>query len=298
MFKHLLVPLDGSRLAEAALPLTRDLATRTGAAVTLFHVLEKNAPDQIHGEPHLTDPATADAYMTRIASDLRASGLTVDWHVHDVAVPDVAESITRHAVELGIDLIVLSTHGQGGVRDLVFGTIAQQVIGHGDTPVFLIHPESAPDHFPAKRYLVPLDGKAEHGSSIPLAEGLAKRLGAQIHYLTVVPRRSDLGGTTGATARLLPTAMTALLDHREVEAGAFLERLAEKTKAAGTPATTQVERGEPATVILQALKEAGSDLLVLSTHTRKGWAAFWQGSVAPRIIAQWPHPTLLVRAKA
>jgi nucleotide-binding universal stress UspA family protein len=59
MFKHILVPLDGSQLAEAALPIAESLAGVLGAKVTLIHIIEKGAPGQVHGQPHLRDSAEA-----------------------------------------------------------------------------------------------------------------------------------------------------------------------------------------------------------------------------------------------
>ena len=59
MFKHILVPLDGSMLAQAALPAAAYLSGKFNASVTLVHIIEKNAPREIHGQPHLRDAAEA-----------------------------------------------------------------------------------------------------------------------------------------------------------------------------------------------------------------------------------------------
>lgn len=297
MFKHLLVPLDGSRLAEAVLSPVELIAAKCGAAVTLFHVLEQHPPEQIHGEPHLAEAGAAAGYLGSVADRLRGKGLTVDLHVHDEPEGDVARSITRHAHEYGSDLIVLATHGSGGMREMVFGSIAQQVIGCGPTPVLVIHPEGMDDPFELHKLLIPWDGKPGHSSSIPLARELAGVMEASAQFVSVVPKRTDLGGTTeGAVGKLLPTAMAALLDHREAETERQLAELAQEWQADGVPTRARVLRGDPTTMILQALKEQQSDLLILATHTKKGWSAFWSGSVAPRVMSQWHRATLLVRA--
>jgi nucleotide-binding universal stress UspA family protein len=76
--RHVLAPLDGSNLAEAVLPIARGLATSLGATITLLHVIEHDAPETIHGEPHLMTAADAEAYLGRVAEELRAGGATVE----------------------------------------------------------------------------------------------------------------------------------------------------------------------------------------------------------------------------
>ena len=83
MFKHLLVPLDGSKLAEAVLPAARAWAERLHARLTLLHITEKNAPAKIHGEHHLGSTAEAESYLAAQAGTLARPGLDVQWHVHE-----------------------------------------------------------------------------------------------------------------------------------------------------------------------------------------------------------------------
>ena len=128
MFHHLLIPLDGSRLAEAVLPAVERLSVRFQAAVTLLHVLEQQAPTTIHGERHLTDSAEAETYLGVVADRLRAAGIVVTTHVHDAREGDVAHSIVEHAKEINADLVLICTHGSSGLRGVLFGSIAQQVL--------------------------------------------------------------------------------------------------------------------------------------------------------------------------
>src|SRR5574341_1515835 len=163
MFRHLLVPLDGSGLAEAVLPATASLAERLGATVTLLHVMERDAPATIHGERHLTEMGDAESYLQEVARRLALRDQAVARHVHQPKEGDVARAIVQHAAELGVDLIVLSTHGRGGLRELVIGTIAQRVLQRGTAPIFLIHPTGgSPPPFTCRTILGPLDGTAAH----------------------------------------------------------------------------------------------------------------------------------------
>jgi len=137
MYSRLLVPLDGSRLAESVLPVVERLATAEGAFVILLHVIERGAPVAVHGDRHLTHVTEADPYLEGLADRIRDVGISVQTHAHPAPEGDVARSIVDHSDEQQADLIVLCTHGRGKMRDLLFGRIAQQVLRRGTTPVLL-----------------------------------------------------------------------------------------------------------------------------------------------------------------
>ncbi|MGC9195455.1 MAG: universal stress protein, partial [Syntrophobacteraceae bacterium] len=103
MFKHLLVPLDGSKLAEAPLPAALYFARIMGARVTLLHTVEKDAPREIHGERHLTGEQEARDYLEEVAARVFPPEIQVEVHVHGEQIDNVARSIAEHAEELGAD---------------------------------------------------------------------------------------------------------------------------------------------------------------------------------------------------
>src|SRR5208337_4456130 len=191
MFKHLLVPLDGSRLSESAIPAAAQIAARMGAALTLVHVIEKNAPAEVHSDRHLVTAEEASAYLAEVARRPVLAGLRVQTHVHTAEVSDVADSITEHAAELAPDLIVMSTHGRGGARRLIFGAIAQQIIARGKTPVLVVRPSpdargegSSADW---RIILAPIDGDPSHERGLPVASDLALAFHCRLHLLMVMP---------------------------------------------------------------------------------------------------------------
>jgi nucleotide-binding universal stress UspA family protein len=296
MFKHLLVPLDGSRLAEAALPAVAHLSETLGAWVTFVHIVERDAPQAIHGERHLSDPAEASTYLNEVAARVFSSGVRVEQHVHTTAVEDVARNIVEHANELDPDLIVMCTHGRGGLRTWLLGSIAQQVIALGPTPVLLIQPDgaAATPGFACRRLLVPLDGDTDHEQGLVVAAGLARACAADLHLLMVVPTLSTLAGERGAVARLLPGATSAWLDMSEETARAHLHQNAIDLQASGLPATTEVSRDDPAGAIARTARRVQADLVVVGTHGRSGIDAFWSGSVAAQVSRRSPIPMLLV----
>ncbi len=167
MFKNLLVPLDGSHLAETALPPAAVLAQELHASVILIHVIERNAPKEIHGDQHLTNEGEACNYLETIAAQTFPESVQVEKHVHSEEVRNVARSIVDHASEYDPDLIILTTHGEGGLRDWVVGNIAQQVITLGQTPVLLLRPSDKPALSPPKfTFLVALVGNPAHEAAL------------------------------------------------------------------------------------------------------------------------------------
>ena len=304
MFKHLLVPLDGSRLAEVALPAAAFLAARLGASVTLVHIIEHDAPQEVHGEHHLTSGDEAYAYLETAARRMQEYApdvtLDVERHVHTAEMKDVAAGIVQHVGELTPDLIVMCTHGSGGLRDVLFGSIAQQVVARGTTPVVLIRPteQGVAESFTCRRLLVPLDGSPEHERSLPEAIELAFACPAELHLVFVVPTLGTLGGGQAATGRLLPGATTALLDIAQQDAEAYLRRQMAELRGRGLAVTAQLARGDPATGIVEAARAVDSDMIVLGTHGRTGTDAFWAGSTAARVLAHSTCPLLLVPVDA
>jgi nucleotide-binding universal stress UspA family protein len=296
MFKHLLVPLDGSRLAEAALPTAAYLAQRLEAPVTLLHIIERDAPQAVHGERHLTDPEEAYAYLDEVAQRRFPPGLRVERHVHTSQMTDVARGIVDHGEELAPDLIVMCTHGRGGLRGLLFGSIAQQVVAQGIIPVLIIRPSGADEEppFVCRRLLVPLDGMPDHEQGLLAAVELARVCGAELHLILVVPTLGTLSGTHAAAGRLLPGATTELLELSQQEAEAHLFRHLTQLQAQGLSVKAEVGRGEPATTIIDTARKTSADLIVLGTHGRTGIDAFWAGSIAPKVSSRSHLPLLLV----
>lgn len=286
-------------MAEISLAAAVPLARALGAAVTLLHVIERNAPQDIHGERHLTTPDEALEYLDELATRALPADVSVERHVHGSEVNDVARSIAEHVGELGPDLIVMCTHGRGGLRGFMFGRIAQQVVRLGKTPVLLVPPAAsgASPAFSCHRVLVTLDGNPEHEEGLNVAANLAKTCGAEICLIMVVHTTDTLSGEQAATAKLLPSATHALLDLAEKDAGEYLHRHVTALRAAGLTATAEVRRGDPAVVILDAAKRTMADLMVLATHGKTEMDAFLSGgptSATPHVTSHSDIPLLLV----
>jgi nucleotide-binding universal stress UspA family protein len=298
MFKHILVPLDGSHLAESTLPVAAYLAGKMRSRVTLLHVIEENAPTEIHGEHHLTNPDEAQRYLKGLAAGHFQTRIKVDTHVHREEVQNVARSIVSHSQEeLAPDLIILSAHGQGGLRDLFMGNIAQQVLTLGQIPILLIDvPEdiSCKDCFELKTILLPIDGNPSHEQAFTGGVDLAKACGAGVILIMVVPTLTSLKGEKGATGIFLPGAVSLALEQAEEEAGVYMKEHKKLLDKAGVNGTTVIVRGDPAGQIADAAQKANVDLIILGTHRKSGSDAFWSASVASKVSRISRKPILFI----
>ena len=224
--RHLIVPLDGSRLAEAALAITRQLAQKLGVPVTLVHLIERHPPERIHGEHHLSNPEEAERYLSELGRRIFPAGPRVAQHVHAAEIADVPRAIAEHATELSSDLIIMCAHGQIGLRALLFGTIAQQVAASSAVPVLLIRPgeAGAAPILSERPILVLLDGTSIDGQSLPLAAALAKVCGGSLFLVVVVPTLRTLSGVGAASGLLLPATTTKILQLAHSDASEYLSR--------------------------------------------------------------------------
>ena len=298
MFKRLLVPLDGSKLAEAVLPITFYVAEKFGAEVLLFHAIEEDAPDTVHGERHLAAEAEAEQYLADVAARFTRANVSIAKHVHTaIHQSGIANSIIDHAAEHSADLVVLCAHGRSGWRDRFVGNVAQQVISRGTTPV-LFENHATPGtaaQYVCHLILLPLDSTPQHEPALPVAVEMARAFGAVVRLVNVVPTLSTLSAERAGTGMLLPATMSEILELAQRGAVEYLQGIIRKLIAEGLQATAEVARGEIAAAILDAEKRTSADLIVLATHGRTSIDAFWSGSVTPKVLAQANAPVLLVR---
>src|SRR5436305_7190090 len=233
-----LVPLDGSRLAESVLPVVQQMASSFHAQVILLHIVEQHPPAVIHGERHLTGVIQAPTYLDELAVSLRYSYSPVEIHVHQEKEDNVAYSIVQHFQELNADLVIMCTHGHGGLRELIFGSKAQQALQQGTQSILLLFPREDDSILPFKlqRILVPLDGTAAHERALRIAIMIARTFGAELHLVLVIPTLATLSGDQAVSGLLLPSTTRALLDLSQQDAVDYLEQAAARCQAEGVVA--------------------------------------------------------------
>ena len=149
MFKNILVPLDESELAERALPMARELAEKFGATIHLLEAVQPNAelfsgPDSVTASQYdmvaiknsmEANLKNARTYLGKVAGVCRAKGLSVRTEVREASAPD---SIKDYTAENEIDLIVIGTHGRGGIQRMMVGSVTDRVVRSVGVPVLVI----------------------------------------------------------------------------------------------------------------------------------------------------------------
>jgi nucleotide-binding universal stress UspA family protein len=295
MFKHILIPLDGSKMAESVMPVALFLSENCKSEITLVHIIERHAPTKIHSDRHIRFPEEAFTYLEKVKTYF-PDGLHVDYHVHTTEVGHVAQSLADHAKELDCDLIVMCTHGRIRLQQLLFGTIAQQTINIGNIPVLVIHPDAFLNNkpFSCSRILIPLDISEEHEKGIKTAKDLARVLGCSLYLIVVIQTLATLSGPRATESRLAPVATAEMLELEEERALSYLTGLTSEISSDGVLVSGEVARGEPSDIIAKTALEIKADLIVMGTHGKAGADAFWSGSVTPRVFNRTNIPLLLV----
>lgn len=296
MIGRVLVPLDGSPLAEAALPYARALAAASGEELVLVNVVAPIAAavsptHQKFLEEHRAQAETAGRrYLEEKAAQLGAAGLRVQPVV--LSGP-VAATLQQYATAEGIGLIALATHGRSGLERWMVGSVAAQLI-HGSTiPVLVFRPrhgaEAGP---PLVRILVGLDGSALAEAALPYAATLAQRLKLPVTLTRVVSSEVELFG--GPDYLDIPGDIVAEV---RATAGEYLDQHAKKLKAEGILCETKVDVGFPVTQIIGEANRHPGTLILISSHGQSGLGRSLLGNVADRVIHESSWPVLVVRAQ-
>lgn len=292
MFKNILVPLDGSDLAEGVFPHVRTMAAAFGARVTLLHV--SKAPSRAAVDPldwHL-HKAEAGAYLREQTQYLQDAGVPVESRLLE---GPVAERIVEYADQQQSDLIILSTHGAGGTSEWNVSHIAQKVLQRGVTSILLVHAAATKASIAGQlRYrhiLVPLDGSRRAECVLPVATRLAEQDEADLllaHVTTrpVIFNRLPVTDTEKAAGRWL-------IEHNRARAGDYFEELAPRIDAS---VQTALPVGDSVALELHRLvAEEAIDLVVFSAHGQSSHSQWVYGSVVSNFIANGSAPLLVVQ---
>lgn len=292
--RSILVPLDGSDFSEQALPVAIALARRAGASLRLIHVYQplNGYPGEI---PPLEDSGDIDTrdylwhYLESFAQKSRDAGVETR---RDLLSGGAVAGITAALHSGGEDLIVMTTHGRGGLARTWLGSTADGLVRQARVPVLLLRPAGEgvdPQAEPIwRRVLVPLDGSTLSERIMPPAVDLAKLLGARVTLTTVVHPAETAGA---AQARESAERKQLRID----PAHGYLEDIACQIRGQVAIDTHVHEHGSAAPGILAAAAEVGADLIAMATHGRSGLTRLLLGSVADKVLRATTLPILLHR---
>lgn len=282
--KRILVPLDGSRLSEAIVPLAETLARDYEAELLLIRALRTLTSAQAEVKAQ----EEAESYLNAMAEGLRARGLRVEWKVwYDEPQRAIADAARFN----GIDLITMTTHGRGGLSRLMFGSVAEELVRMAPAPVLLVRGELAWQPGVLKKVLVPLDGSDVSEAILSVVERLAGPFDVGIELLRAIEPLPAYAAAEIATART-----EEMLAFEEADAGGYLDKVAAPMEAKGLRVQRSVARGLAVDAILRHVEVSGSGLIAMSTHGRTGVGRLLVGSVAERVLRSSPVPVLLWKA--
>jgi nucleotide-binding universal stress UspA family protein len=293
VMQNILVALDGSPVAEVALPFATAIATRAGARLTLVSaalyrtLFGDIAAQQVRVLTHGED------YLARIATALREDGVSIDTRVPVGGSP--AEWIVEESEYLGVDLVVMATHDRERLDRWLHGSVAEDVVHRTATPVMLV--KATVDSRLAQRFLgsqpnliVPLDGSDLADAALPVAQKLARAIGGRIVLVAVVPAAGQLvAGQGGAIVTYAGPEHAALED----EAHNYLQaRAADIGDVAGVEMV--VRYGSAAAQISAAAEECSAAAVVMATHGRSGPVRSMLGSVAGGVLRDATMPVVMI----
>lgn len=305
-FQHILVPVDGSRLSEEAIPTAVTLAQKAGDAgkITLLRVKQFDPtfypPENAYGIPKGVYPELEE-YLTKLATAIKAQGVEVDTFA---SYGDPAMTIVDTAEERGCDVIVMVTHGRTGGSRLLHGSVADRVLQGASIPVLLLKHGEQPtrtfDPLNRPRLVVPLDGSPLAEAILPLAAQLALQLGASVTLLRSLDLPDLTIANNGRAAAGIDAIKVIIPTERE-NARTYLEKIQQHMQAQGIPTAMQVTEGGAAEDIAQQaseLQEAGEVVvIVMATHGRTGLGRWLYGSVAGALLHLATTPMLVIRSR-
>jgi nucleotide-binding universal stress UspA family protein len=303
MTDSILVPLDGSALAEKALSCALTLARGLSAELVLLRAIWI-PPDVREGldEPtaELAAAATrleaeAGDYLQALAEQLRDAGLETR---HVVRQGPAAEAILDYAAQEEMDQIVMATHGYSGIKRWTHGSVAERVLQAARVPLLLVRVAEQDmvrdwqQPMACRRILVPLDGSPVAEQILPTVTTVAQALSAEL-ILFQVPIAYVSGWMTGEW--YLP--IQGVLDTAEENSDSYLRTVADHLKEQGLDVAISTSIGAVADCIVEYAEANEVDLIAMCTHGRTGLARWALGSVADRVLRAGSTPILLVRAQ-
>jgi len=297
MLQRLMVPLDGSAFAEAALPTAFHLARRDSARVQLVMVREPPLPLTRTGNAPVRDPALdqellqearsyLDVLLGRIAASDRAHVSTA------LLLGSTVETLADRVRDEAVDLVVMTTHGRGGVGRAWLGSAADGLVRRSPAPTLLLRPGEGTEGqgeggFP--RVLVPLDGSPTGDRMIEHAIAVAGV--EQVEYILL---RVLAASDSPLRATLPQRGETASSRTQRATVEALLASRAEALRSRGLTVSAHIVVDDSAARgILDYAAEGGVGLIAMATRSRGGLERMLLGSVADKVLRGWESPLLL-----
>jgi nucleotide-binding universal stress UspA family protein len=298
---RILCPVDFSDIARRALDHAVSLARRRGATVVALHVAPLAGalplvPAPVHPEAALPDPNARRSMLERLEQAVgpaRQEGTRVETVVRQ---GDPVHAILRESELLPIDLVVMGTHGMGGFKHLVLGSVAEKVLGKAPCPVLTVGPSPDGGRDAARRVrydriLCPIDFSEPSISALEYALSLAESPASR---LTLVHIQEQMLFSVLPFERALQEGDSIRVSLYRIQE--HLTRLLPEGASELCSPRAVARRGRPYKEILHLAREEHSDVIVLGVHGRPFVERLRLGSVTSHMVRSAPCPVLTVRA--
>lgn len=304
MYKKILVPLDGSELAECVIPHVESLSQKdTSVHVICLYVITVDIPMAgLKYKSKIEEEArgAAEEYLKNLSNKVKFRN-----QMHsDVVVGKAAETIVDYSTKNQIDLIVMATHGRSGLSRWTHGSVADKVIHQSKIPVWLINSNTAKRQFPQNgqkiKMLVPLDGSKLAEDALKHLLRLSQQFGkdnVEIHLFRAV----ELFSPPFIYPPEMPINLEEYIEYERKRATNicidYLKNIQEKLQKEGVNSVYAVQDGNPADVIIDYSNKNNIDLILMSTHGRTGLSRWAFGSIAEKVLQTANYPIFLIRSQ-
>lgn len=297
MINHILVPLDGSALAECVLPHVMAIAPATRARVTLIHVLEH--AENRNGSPPI-DPVgwhmqkqELQAYLEKMVEQMQADGLHAS---HVIVDGKSADSIIEFAHTNGVDLIALSTHGRTGLSGWNVSSVVQKVLLRSYRSILLVRAYSTENLIQVqyKRLFVASDGSARGEYVLPFAIAIAQYHHSRLLFGTIIEKPQFI-------QRLPPSETETLLlkqftDLNQIAVTRYHEQINTQLSLKGIDIETHIQVADHVISTLHDMvNDVRADLVMLVAHGETGERRWPYGSITTSLIAHGNVPLMIIQ---
>lgn len=285
MFERIMVPLDGSKVAEQVFPYVAELATAFGSEVTSIGICEPEESEYGH-ICHVYMNNQADVLKTKIGTD-KVKSVVLSGRP--------AEEILGYAEKHEVSLVVMASHGRSGIKPWSLGSTVDKVIHKIAAPLLIIRATEKPAELGKtgffRRILAPLDGSEACETVLPYVTELMEKFGSEISLLQVLASGKHVHTIGGID-------YVYFKDHdinsMKSKAKEYLDKVGAKLESIKAIKKCEIKFGDPAEEIVKCAKEKDVQLITLSTHGHSGIERWAYGSVTYKILQTSNKSILLI----
>jgi len=297
MFEHILVPLDGSQLAEMALQPAITIARQIGGQVTLLNIPVRQqvilpssagyAPP-VYGQTIEHALKSEEAYLAKIENAHADAAIKFDTQVQE---GDVAGVIVDTATTGAVDLIIMTTHGYSGFTRWMLGSVTERVLREAPCPVLVLRRAGQ-----LKKAMITLDGSRLAEQALKSGVEIGHLLDCETTLLRV-DQQEQLSSVEMGFLEVASSELCQELAQDDADrVSYYLECVASKFEIEETPLQKAVVKGKPAECILEFIEEQHIDLVSIATHGYSGLKRWTYGSVTEKILRKAECAMLIVRS--